>query len=114
MFELLSLKPDVSKVIKPYIALAPVAYLGDVASPSRFLASSLAFNKFLMNGFSNLNVEMFASSKFEKIVLRILCNAFNKILCQNFVFFLYGASDLPLNSTRLPVYVILIFFYFLF
>ena len=37
MFNLLALKPEVSKAIKPYIALAPVAYLGNIPSPIRYL-----------------------------------------------------------------------------
>lgn len=37
MFNLLALKPEVSKAIKPYIALAPVAFLGNIPSPIRYL-----------------------------------------------------------------------------
>lgn len=39
MFELLSLKPEIAKVIKPYFALAPVAHLGNLRSPLRYLGS---------------------------------------------------------------------------
>lgn len=36
MFELLGLRPETSKAIRPYIALAPIAFLGNMTSPLRY------------------------------------------------------------------------------
>ena len=38
MFALLSSKPDWAKVIDPFIALAPVAFVGNIVSPIRYFA----------------------------------------------------------------------------
>lgn len=36
MFELLGLRPETSQAIRPYIALAPIAFLGNMTSPLRY------------------------------------------------------------------------------
>jgi len=100
MFNLLSLKPEVSKVLKPVIAMAPVAYLGGLSSPVKYLASSQR----LMRSLLYKNSEFLPNSQFSRIFSEIACRAFPGLICKNFIYLFAGFSQRQLNSTRMPVY----------
>ena len=94
MFELLAFKPEVAKAIRPYIALAPVAYLGELASPLRYLAASQR----LMRTLLYKNIEFLPDSQFNKIFSEIACRAFPGLICKNFLYLTCGFSAKQLNS----------------
>ena len=94
MFQLLSFRPEVAKAIRPYIALAPVAYLGAMPTPLRYLA----FSGRLMQIFLHRNIEFPTNSRFFKIYSKIACPAFPDLICKNSLYIACGFSAKQLNS----------------
>ena len=89
-----------------YGALAPVAHLGHIESPIRYLSSTskelelywhLLFgrNEFLPSSYIIQWLGTFACGE---VIL-------DRILCQNFLFVLCGPEKKNMNDTRIPVYV---------
>lgn len=91
MFQLLAFRPEVAKAIRPYIALAPVAYLSNNA-PIKYLTS-----KFLLRTLLSKNSEFLANSRFSETVSE-LCRALPNLLCKNLIHAFVGFSRNQLNS----------------
>lgn len=94
MFQLLAFKPEVAKAIWPYIALAPIAYLGGLSSPLRILAASKA----VMEAALYSNVELQPDSPFNRIFADTACRAFPGLICKNVLDAVMGFSENQLNS----------------
>ncbi|CAF0842296.1 unnamed protein product [Adineta ricciae] len=92
--------------VKFFAALAPVAHLGHIKSPIRFLSSAskelerywhLLFgrNEFLPSSYITKWLGTFACGE---VIL-------DEVLCQNILFILCGPEKKNMNNTRLPVYL---------
>ncbi|RWS18703.1 gastric triacylglycerol lipase-like protein, partial [Leptotrombidium deliense] len=102
MFALLSERPEYAEIVKPFIALAPVAKVGHIKSPIRYLAE----NPLLMDFFYYKGGAFFPSSDLINYMAEQFCK-FEVIadLCSNILFLFAGYDSTQLNITRLPVYV---------
>lgn len=103
-FAELSRNKDLEKKIKAVFALGPVAYLGHMKSPLKYLADFLPevedfFRVFGVRDFlpSNEIIHWMATYVCEPKDLRVFCSS---------VIFLISGFDVPqLNMTRLPIYI---------
>ena len=102
MFALLSTKGKYNELVKPFIALAPVAVLTHVRSPIKYLAN----NPILIDYFRWRGGEFLPSTEYIKSLSDKVCDSPTyRYLCSNLLF-LFAGFDLPqLNVTRLPVYL---------
>lgn len=101
MFGLLSSQPEYSKIVEPFIALAPVAHVGYINTPAQMIAKQ----KWLMKILS-LKGGKFLPDGFLRYLAKKICRyQYANDLCANVVFFMGGGWDSPqLNYTRIPVY----------
>ena len=100
MFGLLSTKPEYSNLIKPFVALAPVARVDHLQSPIRMLAQIEPFvNLLRIHG-----GEFLSNDRFIRYLKRTLCTPPFHFICSNTLFLLMGYDSMQLNMTRLPVY----------
>lgn len=101
MFGLLSSQPEYSKIVEPYIALAPVAHVGYIDTPSQIMARQKWLIKLL-----SLRGGKFLPDEFLRYLAKKICQyQYASNLCANVLFFLGGGWDSPqLNYTRIPVY----------
>lgn len=99
MFALLSMRPEYAKIVRPFLALAPVSTVASVRSPIRYLAP-------LAPIFRELGGEFLPSTPAVNRLSNLLCRFYleEKYICQNIVFFLSGFDAQHLNLTRIPVY----------
>ena len=95
MFELLAFKPEVAKAIRVYVALAPVAFLGNISKELRKLADS----KPVLKAALYTNVELTPDSPFNKIFSGIACSAFPGHTCKNALSVMMGVDEDQLNSS---------------
>ncbi|XP_053202994.1 gastric triacylglycerol lipase-like [Panonychus citri] len=100
MFGLLSIKPEYSNLIKPFIALAPVARVDHLQSPIRMLAKIEPAVQFLRSH----GGEFLSNNRFIRYLKRTLCTPPFHFICSNTLFLLMGYDSTQLNVTRLPVY----------
>ena len=94
MFELLSFRPEVAHAIRPYIALAPVSYLSNMATIFRFPAASES----LLRTFLYKNIEFPFDSRFTKIYSGLACPTLPSLVCKNTLYLIFGFSTDQLNS----------------
>lgn len=101
MFGLLSSRPELNDVIKPFIALGPVSYVGHIRSPIRHLAHNPVFMEYLKRkgGPFLMNTDLI-----KKLSHYCPYHVIQQ-LCESVTFFLTGPDSRQFNSTRFPVYV---------
>ena len=89
-----------------YAALAPVAHLGHIESPIRYLSSTSKELELYWHLLFGRN-EFLPSSYIIKWLGTFACGAriLDKVLCQNILFILCGPEKKNMNTTRIPVYV---------
>jgi lysosomal acid lipase/cholesteryl ester hydrolase len=101
MFGLLATRPEYNDKIKPFVAMAPVAFVGHVKSPIKYIAHSRLLYEFL----EKRGGAFFPTSMFNRVLTDHFCPMSSfKYICSNVVFLLTGFNQEQLNSTRLPVY----------
>ncbi|XP_023224008.1 uncharacterized protein LOC111625178 [Centruroides sculpturatus] len=101
-FALLSERPDYDK-IKVVVALGPVATVGYITSPIRYLApfAPILDPLFRLFGF----YEFLPNDLIMKLLARFICgNRELQFLCENVAFLISGFDPSELNKTRLEVY----------
>ena len=86
-----------------FIALAPVAYVGNMISPLRYLSYFTGELEFL---FKLLGVRDFnLPPKIQEWLADLTCNPeIGEVFCANVAFLLCGFDKAQLNETRMPVY----------
>jgi lysosomal acid lipase/cholesteryl ester hydrolase len=99
MFGLMSESEEMSKKIKPFIALAPVSSLGNVKSPIKYLA-----NRMVMSIGSRLNGRFSITSWFTRLFAKYCPSNAPAGLCTNLVFVIVGYNPEQLDVNRLEVY----------
>jgi lysosomal acid lipase/cholesteryl ester hydrolase len=89
-----------------YAALAPVAHLGHIKSPIRYLSSTSKELELYWHLLFGRN-EFLPSSYIIKWLATLACGEviLDKLLCQNILFILCGPEKKNMNNTRLPVYI---------
>ncbi|BFZ17317.1 hypothetical protein BsWGS_20356 [Bradybaena similaris] len=94
---------DVAAKIKHFVAMAPVARIGNTKSPIRLLAPlAKEIEAFLeVFGHGQINVD----PAIMRFLAGSLCSKWGSILCENFLFVLCGFDYKSFNKTRMPVYV---------
>ena len=101
MFALLSRNPEYSQVVDRFIALGPVAYLGQVTSPLKYILNSFPFRTYL-SWFPGAFLPPFSILQ---PIARFICpKSLTGVFCTNFLFLVCGYSD-QLDKSRLPVIV---------
>ncbi|XP_067129270.1 uncharacterized protein [Centruroides vittatus] len=101
-FALLSERPEYDK-IKVVVALGPVATVGYITSPIRYLApfAPILDPLFRLFGF----YEFLPNDLIMKLLARFVCgNRELQFLCENVAFLISGFDPSELNKTRLEVY----------
>ncbi|XP_054157364.1 gastric triacylglycerol lipase-like [Oppia nitens] len=105
MFQLLSTQPEYTSIIRPYIALAPVAYVG--AIESLILRIGALFERFI--GSTSLPFFVVPSARLARIDRyfgHFFCgNSFLDDFCELFIFLLCGFDFPNTNTTRIPAIV---------
>lgn len=100
MFGLLASKPEYSNIVKPFIALAPVARIDHIKSPIRLLSKI----KPIVDYFKKHAEELLPNSGMIKHLEKHICTPKFHFICTDIVFMLMGFDSEQLNMTRLPVY----------
>lgn len=101
MFGHLSLHPEESSKIKPFIALAPVTRVIRPKAPLRIIARIPEFDKL----FSLLPGEFMGFSPLFNSALKLMCRRSLLTICTNLGFAVMGQRlTVHVNATRLPVY----------
>ncbi|XP_053203591.1 gastric triacylglycerol lipase-like [Panonychus citri] len=100
MFGLLSERPNYSLKVKPFIALAPVVYVGNIL-PALRIAAALPF---VLYSLRKTGGELGDGSSILSITSEFVCNRWEPIVCENLIYPLKGYSPDLLNTTRLDVY----------
>ncbi|XP_050390148.2 lysosomal acid lipase/cholesteryl ester hydrolase [Patella vulgata] len=88
--------------IKLFIALAPVAKVGNIKSPIRLLAPFSNQIDYLSKLFGK--GEFLPTSKFKKFLAKDVCTHVSGI-CENFLFIVDGFDIKNMNKSRVPVYL---------
>lgn len=96
MFALMSLKPEYARVVRPFLALAPIAFLSDVRTPDR-MASVI---EPLLRRFPG---ELIPSKRFFNGIEKRVCPRL-EFLCSNIIFSGIGYDYKHFNRTRWAVY----------
>ncbi|CAL4122891.1 unnamed protein product, partial [Meganyctiphanes norvegica] len=101
----MSENPDYNSKIKVMFGLGPVAFVGNMISPIRFLAPFVYEAQALLNllgeyEFLPDNPEFL---KWKELVCAV--NGYKQIMCENSLFFLVGFDNFLFNKTLLPVIV---------
>lgn len=100
MFGLLSMHAKYNQIVKPFIALSPVASLANMKSPLK----NLARNSLIQTYFKGRAGRFLPSSSFVKMLTR-RCSLPSKSLCSNTMLALFGYNEEQLDLERLPVYM---------
>ena len=102
MFALLSRRPEYANVIGHFIALGPVAYLGHVATPLKYLLNSIPF-RFYLNWSPG---EFLPPSSILQPISHFLCpSRWTGPICKNFLFLVCGYDQNQIDRSRIPVIV---------
>lgn len=102
-FTQLSRDKELAKKIKLFVALGPVAYLGNMKSPLKYLAW---FAPEMRDIFRIFGVRDFMpNDEFMKFLARFVCDTETRVFCECFIFLISGFDAKQLNDSRLPVYV---------
>lgn len=102
MFALLSRTPEYSQVIDRFIALGPVAFLGQVTTPFRYLLDTFIFKLYLYLS----SGEFLPPDTFLVPLARYFCPySLSGTFCTNFLFLVCGYSNGQIEKDRLPVIV---------
>lgn len=101
MFGLLSSRPELNDVIKPFIALAPVSHVGHIRSPIRYIAH----NPVIMEYLKRRGGPFLMNNDLMKKMSHYCPYHVIQELCQSVTFFFTGPDSRQFNSTRFPVYV---------
>lgn len=102
MFALLSRVPEYSQLIDRFIALGPVAYLGQMTSPFKHFMNSFPFRYYLSwfpGSFLPPNSILIPLSRY------ICPNSWTASFCTNFLFLVCGYDGNQIEKSRLPVIV---------
>jgi lysosomal acid lipase/cholesteryl ester hydrolase len=100
LLALLSSRKEYNDVIKPFIALAPVAVLKSMKSPIKYLAH----NSFLVEYFKWKGGQFLPSDRYMRRLAEQVCDSRYMTVCANVMFLLSGFDGEQLNMTRLGVY----------
>lgn len=103
MFGLLSERPEYADVVKPFIALAPVASIGYITSPIRYLAQDFLLKIVEMKG-----GELLPDGIIRRVFGRICAIGLINIpeACKSLAFLFAGGMDhSQINATRFPIYL---------
>ncbi|CAF4829129.1 unnamed protein product [Rotaria magnacalcarata] len=89
-----------------YAALAPVAHLGHIKSPIKYLSSTSKELELYWHLLFGRN-EFLPSSYLTKWLGTFACGEFiiDRLLCQNILFVLCGPENKNMNNSRMPVYL---------
>ncbi|XP_076351713.1 gastric triacylglycerol lipase-like isoform X2 [Tachypleus tridentatus] len=102
-FALLSEKTEYNKKVKTLFALAPVATVGYIKSPIKYLAP---YTKDIEVLFRLLGInEFLPNTKFIKFLGDLVCSTEIRIFCEQVIFLFAGVDPKQTNATRLPVYI---------
>lgn len=97
LFQLLAIRPEFEKIIKPIIALAPVARVNNVRTPIKLLSYQPQLMKnFLKNYDSYLNLKSLKPN----FLSDILCRNQFEFFCKNMLFLLGGFDTRQLNGKK--------------
>jgi len=104
-FALFSENPEWSKSkIQKFIALGPVAYLGNAESPIKYLSPLAGSLTNLLNLIGQF--EFLPSSSFTQWLASYFCDTLDQPnICSNILFVTLGYDAVNMNNTRLPVYI---------
>lgn len=97
-----TLRPEYNVKFKAMFSLAPIAFMGKVRSPIRFITPFITKIRWLM---SMLGIgEFLPSSAFIKFLASSACKStsFTQPICKNVLFLMCGYSEQQLNETALP------------
>lgn len=100
MFGLLSAHPEYSSKVKPFIALAPVAHVGNIKTPVKYLAYISGIDKIL----TTIGGEILPNSLPLKIIKTKICSGLTERICGIVMDILYGPDPYQRNTTRIRVY----------
>lgn len=98
MFALLGLRPEYAQVVQPFIAMAPVAFVGHNKSPVRYFARSAPILR-LIGG------EFLPSVNLVNLMAEMFCRHQLRAVCRNLMFLIGGSDYNHLNSSRIDVYL---------
>ena len=101
MFGLLATHPEWEQKIKPYIALAPVAFVKHIKSPFKIFAQSRTFIEIL----KARSGRFIPSAHLMRFIDEHICETKLKKVCASIIFFFSGYDVSNFNITRLPVYL---------
>lgn len=101
MFELLSEREPINRIVKPFIALAPVATIGYTKSPIKYIG----YDSWLVNSFLRHPGQYLNEGHLNELLAELFCRGPDKYLCENLIFLLVGYDSVQMNLTRLPVYI---------
>ncbi|XP_068671832.1 gastric triacylglycerol lipase-like [Montipora foliosa] len=95
---------EVAKMVKKYFALAPVAHVGNIESPIKYLTD---FMPFAQDIFAIFGVRDFLPSDFIiHWLAKYVCSEKDlESFCSGILFVICGFDKKQLNETRLPVYL---------
>lgn len=99
MFELLSLKPEVSNALSAFIAMAPFTFNGNMNTPFKYFVSVPGLLKKLMYK----NTQLVTQTPLQKKIVNTMCRSFNGIICKRLMNLFVGKSN-QANGTRIAVY----------
>ncbi|KAM7532671.1 hypothetical protein Aperf_G00000130057 [Anoplocephala perfoliata] len=91
-----------------FVALAPVAYLGDVHSPIRYMSSfckSLRNAEILFGGRGRFRPYNWLVRFLDLLLCRRSVGSFPSSVCKNVMFLISGFDPRNTNVTRIPVYI---------
>ena len=101
MFGLLATNAKYNDLVKPFIALAPVAYVAQAHTPLKYISYiPLAVHLITRYGPG----PFLRSNRFMKTIADKICSSRVKSLCSNAVFMANGFNEEQMNMTRLGVY----------
>ncbi|XP_055952419.1 gastric triacylglycerol lipase-like [Argiope bruennichi] len=101
-FAMLSEKTEYNQKIKVFIALAPVTTVGYITSPIRYLAPFTNEFAFLARIIGVR--EFLPSNALMKFLSEYVCDTFERWICKDVMFLLFGRDFQELNVTRIGVY----------
>jgi hypothetical protein len=101
MFEVLSKSTPMNFIVKPFVALAPVATVGNSKSPIKYLG----YDSFLVNHFLKHPGEYMDQGYLTELLAELFCRGPDKYLCENLIFLLVGYDSVQMDLKRLPVYM---------
>lgn len=100
-FGLMTLKPKYNKIIKPFIALAPVFSAHEVKSPAMKVYLTVEQVTHVLRDYRE---PFLPDTKLTRLLTQTACHLDFRDFCANLLFMVSGFNDNQLNRTRLPVY----------